>query len=318
MFADANQCVCEIMQLRHLSYFVALAREGHFGRAAEACHVTQSTLSAAIRRLEDEIGAPLIERDKRFKGFTAEGKILLGWATQVVAGRDTLEQQIGLLRGELTGEVAIGAVPTALPTIGLLTTPLSQAHPKVTLRILSRTSNEIQRMLDDFILDVGVTYLDNEPLHGVDTYPLYAERYILLTPARGPFEGRKTVTWSEAADTPLCLLTPDMQNRRILNAVFAGVERVPNAHAETNSVMTLCSHIRTGVWSSVLPDNFLWVFGTPPGTIALPLVEPERALSIGMVVRRQDPAPPLVDAFVKAALASDIEAQIRPPKGSIR
>jgi DNA-binding transcriptional LysR family regulator len=89
------------------------------------------------------------------------------------------------------------------------------------------------------------------------------------------------------------------------------VERTPDAHAETNSVMTLCSHIRTGFWSSVLPENFLWVFGTPPGTIALPLVEPERAMSIGIVARRQDPAPPLVDAFIKAALSSDVEKQIR-------
>lgn len=307
------------MQLRHLRYFVALGREAHFGRAAETCHVTQSTLSAAIRQLESEIGVPLIERDKRFKGFTAEGKVLLDWATRVVAEREALDQQIGLLRGELTGELAIGVVPTALPTIGLLTTPLARAHSKVTLKILSRTSNEIQRMLDEFVLDVGVTYLDNEPLHGVTTYPLYTERYILLTPARGPFRGRKSVTWREAADTPLCLLTPDMQNRRILNSIFAGVDRVPNAHAETNSVMTLCSHIRTGVWSSVLPDNFLWVFGTPPGMIALPLVEPVKTFTVGMVVRRQDPVPPLVEAFVTSVRAAGIEQQIRPrPKSRNR
>src|SRR5215470_14697994 len=138
------------MQLRHLRYFVALGREGHFGRAAGACHVTQSTLSAAVRQLEGEIGAPLIERDKRFKGFTAEGKVLLEWATRVVAEREVLDQQIGSLRGELSGELVIGVVPTALPTIGLLTTPLSQAHPKVTLKIISLTSREIQRKLDEF------------------------------------------------------------------------------------------------------------------------------------------------------------------------
>jgi DNA-binding transcriptional LysR family regulator len=131
------------MQLRHLRYFVALGREAHFGRAAQACNVTQSTLSAAIRQLEDEIGAPLIERDKRFKGFTPEGKVLLDWATRVTAEREVLDQQIGLMRGELTGELVIGAVPTALATIGLLTTPLTKVHPKVSLRVLSRTSNEI-------------------------------------------------------------------------------------------------------------------------------------------------------------------------------
>jgi DNA-binding transcriptional LysR family regulator len=170
-------------------------------------------------------------------------------------------------------------------------------------------------MLDEFVLDVGVTYLDNEPLHGVDTYPLYVEHYILLTPEDGPFRGRKNVTWREAADTPLCLLTADMQNRRILNGIFAGVDRAPNAHAETNSVMTLCSHIRTGVWSSVLPTNFLWVFGTPPGMIALPLVDPVRTFAIGMAVRRQDPVAPLVDAFVKSASKAKIEESIKTRDG---
>ena len=305
------------MQLRHLRYFVALGREKHFGRAAEACHVTQSTLSAAIRQRESEIGAPLIERDKRFKGFTAEGKVLLDWATRVVAEREVLDQQIGLLRGELTGELTLGVIPSALPTIGLLTTPFSEAHPKVTLRILSRTSDEIQRSLDGFDFDVGITYLGAEPLHGVTTSALYEERYILLTPTRGPFRGRKSVTWQEAAETPLCLLTPDMQNRRLLNSVFASVGCAPNVHAESNSLMTLCSHIRTGFWSSVLPHNLLWLFGTPKGMLALPLVEPERSFTVGMVVRQQKPQPPLVDAFVKSVQGTDLDGQIQ-PRGPLR
>jgi DNA-binding transcriptional LysR family regulator len=237
--------------------------------------------------------------------------VLLDWAKRVVAERDILDQQIGLLRGELTGELAVGVIPTALPTIGLLTTPLSRIHPKVTLKILSQTSNEIQRALDDFRLDVGVTSLDNEPMHGVDVHPLYAEHYILLTPADGPFRGRKDVTWREAADAPLCLLTPDMQNRRIINAIFQGVDRVPNAHIETNSVMTLCSHIKTGVWSSVLPHNFLWVFGVPPGMIALPLVDPVVTHTIGVVVRRQQPHSPLVEAFLSAVQGPAAVEKIR-------
>ena len=300
------------MQLRHLRYFVALGREKHFGRAAETCHVTQSTLSAAIRQLETEIGAPLIVRDKRFKEFTDEGRVLLEWASRVVAEREELDQRIGRMRGELSGELAIGAVPTALPTISLLTTPFSRLHSNVTLRILSRTSDEIQRMLDEFVLDIGISYLDNEPLTGVDVQPLYAERYILLTSADGPFQGRDDVTWREAGGTPLCLLTSDMQNRRILNSIFAEMGASPNVHAETNSVMALCSHIRSGTWSSILPDNFLWAFGTPPGMIALPLVKPEKSFTMGMIVRRQDPVPPLVEAFREAVGDIDMERVFRP------
>ena len=301
------------MQLRHLDYFVALERERHFGRAASACNVTQSTLSAAIRQLEAEIGAPLVERDKRFKDFTPEGRALLDWARRILAERKDLAQEIGLLRSGLSGTLRLGVVPAALPTIALLTTPFNRRYPDVRLQILSRTSNEIQRALDEFALDAGVTYLDNEPLHGVRSTPLYKERYILLTPADGPFTRKAKVTWKEAADTPLCLLTPDMQNRRILDGIFRQIGKLPRVLVETNSVMTLCSHVRTGAWSSVFPHNFLWVFGSPPGMLTLPLIEPVRHVTMGLVARARTPASPLVQALEEIARKPDVARALKNP-----
>ena len=298
------------MQLRHLQYLVSLAQERHFGRAAAACNITQSTLSAAIRHLEDEIGVPLIERDRRFKDFTASGRAVLDWARRIIDQREALDQELGLLQGGLVGELRLGIVPAALPTIALLTTPFNRLHPEVTLRLLSRTSDEIQRALDEFALDAGVTYLDNEPLHGVRTTVLYQERYILLTPADGPFRGRDEVTWADVAGTPLCLLTPDMQNRRIVDGIFREVGRTPRVLVETNSVMTLCSHIRSGAWSSVFPHNFLWVFGTPPGMLALPLVEPVRTHAVGLVVRDREPVSPLVRAFEAIVKKEELDKKL--------
>ncbi len=294
------------MQLRHLQYFVALAKERHFGRAAASVNVTQSTLSAAIGQLEAEIGAPLIERDRRFRNLTAEGQTLLTWARRILAEREVLDQEVALLRNRLRGVLSLGVIPTALPTIALLTTPFNRRHPDVALKVLTRSSNEIQQGLDEFLFDGGITYLDNEPLHGVRAVPLYDERYILLTFADGPFAGRDRVTWSEAAEMPLSLLTPDMQNRRIIDGIFREVGRAPKVQAETNSVMTLCSHIRTGEWSSVLPHNFLWVFGTPPGMLALPLIDPIRTHAVGLVVRDREPLPPLVRAIEAAAREADM------------
>jgi DNA-binding transcriptional LysR family regulator len=295
------------MHLRHLHYLVVLARERHFGRAAEACHVTQSTLSAAIRQLEEEVAAPLVQRDRRFRGLTLEGEALLAWARRILDERAALDQQLDLLRQELTGQLRLGVIPVALPVVALLTTPFSRAHPAVTLTIASRTSVEIQRGLDEFALDAGMTYLDNEPLRGVRTIPLYTERYILLTPADGPFAGRTVVTWAEAGAVPLCLLTGDMQNRRILDGIFREIGARPQPHVETNSIMTLCSHIRAGAWSSVMPHSLLWVLGTPPGMmappgmIALALEEPVRTHVIGLVVRDTVPAPPLVASLEETA-----------------
>ncbi|HMR33508.1 MAG TPA: LysR substrate-binding domain-containing protein [Geminicoccaceae bacterium] len=289
------------MHLRHLHYLVVLARERHFGRAAAACHVTQSTLSAAIRQLEEEVAAPLIQRDRRFRGLTPEGEALLAWARRILGERAALDQHLDLLRQGLAGQLRLGVIPVALPVVALLTTPFNRAHPAVTLTIASRTSAGIQRGLDEFELDAGLTYLDNEPLRGVRAIPLYTERYILLTPTRGPFAGRRRVTWAEAGRVPLCLLTGDMQNRRILDGIFREAGTQPRPHVETNSIMTLCSHIRAGAWSSVMPHSLLWVLGTPQGMMALPLEEPVRTHGIGLVARDSLPVPPLVGSLEETA-----------------
>ena len=226
--------------------------------------------------------------------------MLLDWARRVLAERDALDQDMSALRQGLAGHLRIGAIPMALPIVGLVTTPILESYPGVRFSVASRTSTEIQRGLDEFQFEAGLTYLDNEPLHGVKAVPLYRERYLLVTP-EAAFAGRSEVGWAETAKVPLCLLTPDMQNRRILNGIFAeaGLKAAPRL--ETNSVMALYSQMRTGAWSSVLPHSFLWVSGTPPGMLALPLVEPVRTHEIGLVFRDQTPLPPLVEALRKAA-----------------
>ena len=148
----------------------------------------------------------------------------------------------------------------------------------MTITILSLNSIDIQRGLDDFSLDAGVTYLDNEPLTHVRTIPLYRERFFLFTPADGPLAGRKKVSWAEAASQPLCLLTPDMQNRRILDAQFSDAGAAPRASVETNSVLTLWAHVRSGAWSTVLPHPFLYMFGRAGGAEGHP-ARPGRARS---------------------------------------
>src|SRR5262249_39026586 len=151
------------------------------------------------------------------------------------------------------------------------------------------TSKQIERALDNFEIDVGVTYLDNEPLANVRTLPFYRERYVLVTP-KGSAAGRKRrITWAEAAKLPLCLLTPDMQNRRILNGIFLRVDAPPHTVIETNSVATLWAHLRQGRWSSVMPQTFLALFGAFEGLRAVPLVQPEATHVIGLTTAIREP-----------------------------
>ncbi|MGH8473395.1 MAG: LysR family transcriptional regulator, partial [Gammaproteobacteria bacterium] len=109
------------MFVRQLQYLVALARTRHFARAAELCHVSQPALSAAIQHLEDELGIAIVRRDQRFQGLTPEGERLLGWAQRVLADWEGLRQEAARSRGEITGTLRIGAIPTTMPVVPLLT-----------------------------------------------------------------------------------------------------------------------------------------------------------------------------------------------------
>jgi DNA-binding transcriptional LysR family regulator len=301
------------MLIQQLTYLSALARERHFGRAATACHVTQPTLSAGVRRLERELGVQIVQRTRRFDGLTPEGERVLKWSQRILADCQALKDDLGSMSHGLRGRLRLGAIPTSLPSISALTLPLRTGHPDVTVSVLSINSREIERGLHDFDLHAGLTYLDNEPLHGVRTLPLYRERYLLLTPASGPHGQAGAVAWADAADLPLCLLTPDMQNRRIVEGIFKRAGTRPQPVMETNSISTLYAHVREGGLSSVVAHPWLHQYGVPSDLRAIPLVEPTESHSIGLVVLDRDPEPLLVRALLDAARGVDVEAVVDTP-----
>jgi DNA-binding transcriptional LysR family regulator len=299
-----------MMIIRHLQYLTALARERHFARAATLCNVTQSTLSAGIKQLEESLGVLIVERGQRFLGLTEEGERVLAWAQRVLADYSGLQQELSEMREGMVGQLRIGAIPVTLPIISLLTAPFAKRHDRTDIVVTSQTSIEIQRRLDEFNLDVGVTYLDNEPLARVRSLPLYQERYVLLTRPDGAFRGRNVVSWSEAASLPLCLLTPDMQNRRILDMHFHEAGNEIHASVETNSLVTLWSHLRFGHWSTVVPHTFLLLLTERDGLKGIPLTEPDASHLIGLVASDRDPLPPVAHALLDVARKLDIASII--------
>jgi DNA-binding transcriptional LysR family regulator len=301
------------MVLRQLEYLVALAREKHFGRAAEACHVSQPTLSAAIRLLEEDLGAPIVERGHRFVGLTPRGQIAVEHAHRILAETENLRHGLEEIDKGLTGRLRIGAIPTALPIVSHLTGPFYARFPGVTVAVLSLNSHEIERGIEDFELDAGLTYLDAEPIERVKVKPICLEEYMFLTPASGDLAGRAKVTWSEAATAPLCLLTPDMQNRRIIDGVFRSVGAKPVPAMETNSIFNLVSHVSAGLWSAIVPRQLLRFFGVPKGTRAIELVEPSARRTIGLVMSDREPPSPLARNLFAMQWPANIAALIQPP-----
>ena len=164
-----------------LEYYIALARERHFARAAEELGISQPTLSAAIRQLEEQLGVMLVIRGSRFQGLTPEGQRVLEWARRIVGDARTMREEMRTARKGLSGHIRLAAIPTTLSMVPRLTAPFQEKHPDVTFSVFSTNSLQILSLLENLEIDAGLTYLENEPLGRVTSVPLYADRYCLIT-----------------------------------------------------------------------------------------------------------------------------------------
>jgi DNA-binding transcriptional LysR family regulator len=293
--------------IRQLEYLVALAREKHFARAAEVCCVSQPALSAGIRHLEEELGVSIVQRGQRYVGLSPEGERILDWAKQTVAAWEGLRQEASSARSHLNGTLRLGAIPTTIPIVPFLTGPYRAAFPDMRQLVKSLSSEEIVRGLDNFDLDLGLTYLEDERLDGFRVWPLYRERYVLLARNAESLGNRSEMSWAEAAKLPLCLLTENMQNRRIITAAFRRAKVQPLVVIETDSVIALSAHVMLAEVYSIVPHSMLSLLEMRQGLTAVPLI-PELNRAIGLIALAHDPLPPIVAAAWAMTQSLDLEA----------
>lgn len=284
-----------------LELLLALARERHFGRAAEVSGVTQPTLSSTVKSLEDQFGILIVERGSRFRGFTPEGERVLDWARRLVGDSRTMRQEIEALKHGLTGHLRIGVIPTALPFLPGASIPFGEKFPAVRLTVLSQTSAAILDGIADLELDIGISYIDDEPIDRCQAIPLYEERYTVLVSPDWPEAEAQSMTWAEATKLPLCLLTPDMQNRRIVDRHLADAGGRQSLQLESNSMLTLYAHVRAGKFASIISARLAETLDPRGPLKAIPLTQPSVTHKIGLLIPRREPHSPAVNAFVSEA-----------------
>ena len=204
------------MLFRQLEYFTAIARERHFARAAEACNVSQPTLSDGLRKLEAELGVPLIRRRHAFEGLTPEGERLAVWARRILASQDALVEEAAVLKTGLSGELRIGTVPSASTTVAPILDRFSRSHPLVSTIVDTKLpTQEITRRLTDFDLDAGLCYpFDAVP--GLKQLHLYRETWVFLASEHMLKEAPEIMTWAQAASHPLAILDSTMHGLEIM------------------------------------------------------------------------------------------------------
>ena len=171
------------MLLRQLEYFVAVARERHFARAAESCYVSQPALSTSIAKLERELSVTLINRGQNFEGLTPEGERLVVWAKRVLAEHDALKAEAAAMRSGISATLRLGTGPTVSTTAGLPVAAFCALHPLARVKVCSRlSSTELLRQLRDFELDAAIAHFGPDDQSGLEVVPRYEEQYVLLVP----------------------------------------------------------------------------------------------------------------------------------------
>ena len=296
------------MLFRQLEYFVALARERHFARAAAACYVSQPALSEAIRKLEKELGVALVRRERAFEGLTPEGERLVVWARRILADHDALTQEVAAIRSGLSGHLRIGVTPAASTPAALIIEPFCEQHPLVNVQLDTRMpSAGIIERLRRFELDAGIIYPHGSDTAGLEALPLYRERHVViaadhLLPSRAGH-----LTFAEVAQLPLCLLDKSMRGRQELQDALNAHGLVVTPQVETDSVAALHALVGTGRWASVVPQPWSYPFPQAPGLRAVAITDPEIVAPVDLVVSAARPGSVLGRAFADATRLVPLE-----------
>ena len=290
-----------MLDLRDLECLVALTRQRHFAKAAETCGMSQPAFSMRIRNLEERLDTQIVKRGNRFQGMTAEGQTIVDHALGILDQVRALEEKVRAAKGEVVGRLVLAAIPTAVAYAAHVAQRLREVHPGIRMRIESTTSLAIQQGIEDGRFDAGLTYSDSASSDFLRIDRLYGERYVLFVPDALRPEG-ECVTWAKAAELPLILLEPEMQNRRILDRIFedAGVE--PDVIAETNGFMAAVVMALQGTGATVLPQVLVEALGSFERASLVPLTDPVVERSVCLVTPRRGQGIPVVDALRRTVL----------------
>jgi DNA-binding transcriptional LysR family regulator len=292
------------MIVRNFEYLIALGREQHFARAAGSCGVSQPTLSAGIKQLEEDMGVLIVKRGQRLQGFTPEGERVLAWAHQMLADCERLKKELQDLKEELSGPLRVGVLPAASPVLTHISVLFAQRHPKVELSLRTLPAEELEQAVHSGQLELALTFQRDQHMPGFEVFSLYRERYFLFTSAALATDGRRSVTWAEAAQLPLCLLSgskPDLSGDvwRDKKIVFGDTPEI------------VAAHVNTGRWSTVLTQSLAALLNRNIGLRALPLSGAHNHEAVAFIAAKGHRLPGRVNAFLESAHDPEVVAAIR-------
>ncbi len=310
-----------------MRYLVALNEHRHFGRAALACHITQPALSNALRALEGEFGVLIVKRGRSFAGLTAEGEAVFATAQRMLHEQDLLRQRLHNESTQPSGRLRLASVPTAMPILSRFAITLQLRHPGIVPTVISLSSLEIETALDSMSLDLALGYTDRtRRVRNVNlaVWPQCTERYYLVQRTRKPglnlsadpaangWHLGPPIPWAEAGALPLCLMTPDMHNRAIIDQAFEAAGVLVNPAMETNAIHTLAGSVGAGGLASVLPGAALELLRQDVSFEARPLVEPSLQTPLGFMTHSSERVSRALQAAIELMQDESWRQQLAP------
>ena len=301
------------MTLTELKYIVAVAAERHFGRAAERCHVSQPSLSAAVKNLEDELGALIFERGKGEVLVTPVGEEIVAQARRALDEADRVRAVAKQGRDPLEGPLRLGVIHTVAPyLLPDLIGALRRIAPHMPLDIEENLTANLDAMLKGGVIDAAIVALPYGGA-GIDITPLYSETFRVIVPAKHPWARRKSIDPGELGAENLLLLNMGHCFRDQVLDACSEFARPPSAGKQGNSLETIRNMVMSGMGISVLPATALTPKYAHPLVRAIDFAPPAPTRRMVIATRQGFPRAAAVRALVNAAARLDLP--LKPLRG---
>lgn len=310
-----------IMDLRQLQYFVAVAEERHFTRGAQRAHAVQSTVSAAVARLEREFGVTLFERGRNGAQLTAAGQVLLRRAHVLLGEAERTRDELQRTASGLHGSVTLGTVLSTgdFDLVAALLT-FRQTHPDVSVRLrlsAGPLDQHIEEVLDGHV-QLLLLPVPSRSRPGIRIDRVTTMRLALACSATDPVAERRSVAYRDIADSPFIDFPEPWGNRTIVDHMFAGEHVERRVTIEVVDVATALRMVQGGLGLAFVPEEFI---ASAPGVVKVDLQHPPPSVELGLAVAQDRPRSEATDALRRTLLgarAAPAPSGGSPPPGSLQ
>ena len=289
------------MNLRDMSYLVAVADTGHFGRAAQRCFVSQPTLSGQIKKLEEELGVVIFERTRRSVKITPVGEQILAHARLILEQADSIRQLAQRQQDPLAGPLRIGAIPTLSPyLVPLILKPLRQQFPQMKLLLSEELTNTLVQRLQFHEIDAALLATDVDD-HEFDSIPLFEEPFWVAFERDHPLYLKDKITRKDLQASELLLLSEgNCLSSQALDVLQLGSRDNTGEMADlrASNLETLIQLVAAGQGVTLVPALAMlgsWTSGS--GVVTRPLEIKGAARRVSLVYRRSFPRMEALQAF---------------------